>query len=148
MPTFGKRSLVERDTLHEDLKLILDEAIKYVDFMIVQGYRDEETQNKYFVEKKSNLRYPNSLHNKIPSMAVDIVPFVNDVGLDWDNTDRFYKVVFFIKGIAYAKGIEVRLGADWDGDFYSKDQKFHDIPHIELYKKLVDDKWILYKDLK
>jgi hypothetical protein len=32
-------------------------------------------------------------------------------------------------------GIESRMGADWDGDFDTKDQTFHDLPHFELVKK-------------
>ena len=82
----------------------------------------------YYEQGKSRLKFPNGKHNSLPSKAVDVAPYP----IDWENTERFRAVAFFIKGIAVNMGINLRLGADWDGDFNSKDQSFHDLPHIEL----------------
>jgi peptidoglycan L-alanyl-D-glutamate endopeptidase CwlK len=144
MPSFGRRSLKEKETLHKDLQFILELTIKYVDFSIIQGTRDKEEQDRYYNQGKSKVKYPNSNHNTSPSLAVDIAPWVPGIGIDWKNLERFQKIVFFIKGIAYANGIEIRLGADWDGDFYSKDHTFLDIPHLELKRKLIDGEWLPY----
>jgi peptidoglycan L-alanyl-D-glutamate endopeptidase CwlK len=144
MPRFGRRSNKEKETLHADWQDILDTAIQYVDFSVIQGARGEEEQNKYFDLGKSKLKYPYSKHNTYPSLAVDIAPWVSGIGIDWNNMDRFLKVVFFIKGIAYAKGIIIRTGADWDGDFYSKDHTFIDVPHLELESRLIDNRWVKY----
>lgn len=144
MPRFWTHSRFEKDTLHLDLQMILDEAIKYVDFTIVEGYRGKDIQNLYYNQGKSQKKFPHSKHNIKPSLAADIVPHIPGKGSDWDDLERFYKVIFFIKGIAYAKGIELRVGADWDGDFYSNDQKLLDVAHIELHKKLVNNEWISY----
>jgi len=38
----------------------------------------------------------------------------------------------FIKGVAASMGIKLRIGADWDGDFDTNDQNFHDIVHFEI----------------
>lgn len=144
MYSFGKHSKKQLDTLHEDLKDVLNAAIKYVDFTIVEGLRDEKSQMMYFSQGKTKVQYPYSKHNKTPSLAVDIVPWVKGIGTDWNNRERFKNIVFFIKGIAFSKGIELRLGIDWDSDFYSLDHSFIDLPHIELKSKLIDGTWVGY----
>jgi peptidoglycan L-alanyl-D-glutamate endopeptidase CwlK len=74
MPTFGKDSELKLQKLHPDLQKILIHLIKIYDFKILETYRNEEDQNKAFNEGKSKLKYPQSKHNKIPSLAVDIAP--------------------------------------------------------------------------
>ena len=129
MPTFGKTSRNRLDTCHTDLQLILEEAIKYVDFSILCGHRNKKDQNRYYNSKpqRSKVEYPNSKRNTSPSLAVDIAPYP----IDWNNINRFRALVFFIKGIAITKGINIRLGIDWNGDFINN-EKFVDAPHIEL----------------
>jgi len=139
MPKFGRRSLRELKTCHKDLQDILNEAIKYVDFSVLQGNRDEETQNKYFEQGKSKLKYPNSKHNPYPSLAVDLVPYP----IDWGDIKRIGAVAFVIKGIAFSKGIKLRLGVDWNSD-YRFTESFVDSPHIELHSKLIDGEWVRY----
>lgn len=143
MAKFGKNSLENLDTCHEDLKKILNIAIQYVDFTVTAGHRNKEKQDLFFEQGYSKLKYPNSKHNKYPSLAVDIVPYNN--GIDYKNLDRYKNIVFFIKGIAYSLGIEVRLGCDWDNDFETTDHRFVDLPHIELKRKLIDGNWIKYE---
>lgn len=128
MPSFGKRSKEKLATLHPDLQKILNIAIKYVDFTILEGHREKEIQDMYYEQGKSKVQFPNSKHNSSPSEAVDVAPYP----IDWEDHDRFRALAFFIKGIGASNGITLRLGADWDGDFTAKDQTFHDLPHIEL----------------
>ena len=52
--------------------------------------------------------------------------------IEWENWQKNYLFAGFIKGLACSMGIKIRMGADWDGDFDTKDQKFHDLPHFEL----------------
>lgn len=139
MPKFGKRSIHHLNTCHPDLQLVLNEAIKYVDFSVLEGHRSQELQDLYFQQGKSKVKYPNGKHNKTPSLAVDIAPYP----IDWNDLKRFGAVVFFIKGIAISKGIKLRLGADWNGDFIFN-ESFVDAPHIELDSKLVDGVWVKY----
>lgn len=139
MPKFGRTSLKRLNTCHKDLQDILHEAIKFVDFSVLEGYRDKETQNEYYRQGKSKLKFPQGKHNQNPSLAVDIAPYP----INWSDLKRFRSVVFFIKGIAAAKGIKLRLGIDWNGDFVGN-ERFVDAPHIELHSKLVNGKWIKY----
>lgn len=139
MPKFGKTSKRRLETCHEDLQKVMNEAIKYVDFSVLEGFRDEATQNEYYRQGKSKLKFPQGKHNRNPSHAVDIAPYP----IDWSDINRFRSVAFFIKGIAISMGIELRLGIDWDGDFKGN-ERFIDGPHIELKSRLIDGEWVKY----
>jgi peptidoglycan LD-endopeptidase CwlK len=154
MPNFGRTSQKRLDTCHEDLQLILREAILYVDFSVVQGHRPVETQFEYYTrgrtQNSKGIWYVSDQskvitnidgykkkgkHNYDPSMAVDILPYYNGK-VDWNDRERFRNIVYFIKGLAYAMGYELRIGADWNGNFTASDQSFMDVPHMELYKRI------------
>ncbi len=128
MPSFSARSLEKLNTCDERLQKIMKEAIKHVDFTILEGHRDEETQNEYFRQGKSKLKYPKGKHNSIPSKAIDVAPYP----IDWSDTRRFDHLAGIIVGIGLTMGIKLRWGGDWDGDYSFKDQTFHDLPHFEL----------------
>jgi peptidoglycan L-alanyl-D-glutamate endopeptidase CwlK len=141
MPKFGKRSLDNLKTCHDDLQKILYEVIKWYDFSVLEGYRDEQTQNKYYYQGKSKIKFPHGKHNKKPSLAVDIAPYP----IDWGDNNRFRALVFFIKGIAARMDIELRLGCDWNNNL-KLDENFIDYPHIELRSKLINGKWVNYDE--
>lgn len=119
MYKFSKRSKDRLNTCHKDLKLIMNDLIKVMDVTILEGYRNEEKQNKAFSEGFSKLQYPNSKHNQNPSLAVDVAPYP----IDWNNIKRFERMCGIIEGIALKRNIKIRLGRDFS---------FKDYPHIEL----------------
>ena len=129
---FSNSSKAKLATIHPDLQKVLNEAIKYVDFTVLEGVRSLETQKEYVRTGRSKTL--NSKHlkqNDGYSHAVDIIAYP----IDWDNWQRNYLFAGFIKGIAASLGVNLRIGADWDGDFNPKNQSFHDLPHIELVLK-------------
>lgn len=128
MPRFSDRSKQHLSEAHPELQRLFNTVIKYYDCSVIEGYRSRIEQDKCFDGGKSKLRYPESKHNKIPSQAVDVVPYP----IDWEDQARFYHFVGFVKALAIAMGIKIRCGADWDGDNTFKDQTFHDWPHFEL----------------
>lgn len=137
MPSFGTASRKRRETLHPTLKILMDEAIKVMDFTIVCGFRDEEAQNKAFEDGASTKQWSNSKHNQVPSIAVDIAPWDPYMrngkgGIDWQNINRFILLAGIVKGIAHTLEIPIRWGGDFDSDTFIKDQSFIDMPHIEL----------------
>lgn len=139
--TFSKKSIDNLSTLHIDLQKILLETIKYRDFSIICGHRNEADQNKAFAEGKSKLKFPLSKHNSNPSLAVDIAPYP----IDWNDTRMFIDLIRFIQGIAIGKfGIRIRAGADFNGDWLKNDS-FLDYPHIELHSQLVEGVWVKYE---
>lgn len=137
MYSFGKASRKRYETLHYKLQMLMDEAIQVFDFTIVCGYRDKKAQEKAFNENKSTKHWPDSKHNQNPSIAVDIAPWDSSLrggrgDIDWNNRDRFILLWGIIRGIAHKMKIEVRWGGDFNSDTFMRDQKFIDMPHIEL----------------
>ena len=130
MAKFGKTSKEKLATCHEDLQKVFNEVIKHVDCSVIEGYRNEERQNKLFSEKKTKVRYPNGRHNSNPSRAVDVVPYP----VDWNDRERFHLFAGFVLGIAKSMGIVLRWGGDWNMNFEVDDNNFDDFPHFELKK--------------
>jgi peptidoglycan L-alanyl-D-glutamate endopeptidase CwlK len=128
VPAFSPRSQSALSTIHPDLQRVLKEAIKYVDFTVLEGHRGKAAQNAAVAAGKSKTPWPQSKHNATPALAVDIAPYP----VDWKDTARFHFLAGFIKGIAAARGISLRWGGDWDGDNDLRDQVFIDLPHFEL----------------
>ena len=75
MYTYSERSKKNLATCHIDLQLICYELLKHFDHSVVCGYRNEEDQNMAFKSGNSWVKYPDSKHNLIPSMAVDLQPY-------------------------------------------------------------------------
>lgn len=128
MYKFGKNSMKHYNTLHPKLQEVLDIAIQYVDFSIVDGHRSKEIQDHYYESGKSKVKFPDSKHNAKPSLAVDLVPYPEM----WSDLDKLQSLAYFIKGIGAAKGYNLRLGCDWNNNFKTQDENFLDYPHIEI----------------
>ena len=134
MPSFGIKSKEHRDTCHYYIKVVLDEAIKIIDFSVLEGNRLESRQKRLFKEGKSKCDgiINKSKHQTIPSLAVDIAPYPIDFSDAEKARARFYHLMGVIKAIAHTKGIEFRFGMDWDGDNTYTDQSFDDLQHLEI----------------
>lgn len=126
MPKFSKTSEVRLSTCHPDLQKVCRELIKQFDFAVLEGHRGEAAQNAAYGAGNSHLRYPNSAHNKTPSLAVDLAPYP----VDWGDLARFKEMICRFDAVACvlrARGeIQSRFeyGAFWP--------KFKDYPHIEI----------------
>lgn len=99
--------------------------------LIIEGHRNEQRQNEAFEKGFSKKKWPEGEHNKMPSRAIDVAPLKNGK-IDWNDWHKFYHFAGFVQGIAYALGIKIRSGLDWDSDFDLKDQTFMDAPHFEV----------------
>jgi len=128
MPSFGKKSRIERDSCEEELIIVLDYAIQHVDFSVICGHRDMEEQNKAFNEGNSQLRYPNSNHNKWPARAVDIIPYPSG----WDNLDKFNELSTYMYEGAIKYGVLIRWGGHWK-NYTGQGDDDRDWAHWELY---------------
>jgi len=128
MPSFSARSRARLETCHEDLQRLFNEVIKHYDCTILCGHRGEEEQNEAFRQGRSQLQFPQSKHNSLPSIAVDVAPYP----IDWDNRPRFYHFGGLVLGFSIGMGIPIRWGGDWDSDTDLDDQSFFDLPHFEL----------------
>jgi len=134
MPYFSKTSKAKLKTCHADLRILFKYVIEDFDCTIVCGHREKEKQDKAYGRGHSQVRWPNSKHNRKPSMATDAVPYP----IEWSNVNRMRLFAGFVLGIAKMlkkHGImehDVRAGLDWDKDFILKDNRFNDFPHFEL----------------
>ena len=137
MPKFSTKSKIKLATTHPKLQTLFKEVIKHYDCIVITGHRSENNQNEMFKLGFSKIEYPDSAHNKNPSMAVDIAPWP----ISWENLPRFYHFAGFVQGLGKRLGIDVRWGGDWDGDMKFNDQKFNDLIHFELienFEKKID----------
>ncbi len=138
MPTFSEVSKQRLATCDLRLQRIMYEAIKYVDFTVLEGFRDRDAQNEAVAAGKSQKPWPTGNHNSFPSRAVDIAPLSSQLGdkLSWKDVVAFGRLMGYVDCIAKRQGVKLRFGLDWDGDFRTvgqdPDEKFLDAPHVEL----------------
>ena len=130
MPRYSKKSEQKLKTCHPELQALFAEVIKYVDCTILDGHRDKAQQDRLYNLGRSRVMYPDSRHNELPSMAVDVAPYP----IDWNDLARFYYFGGIVVGIAFEMGVSLRWGGDWDKDMQVKDQNFNDLPHFEILK--------------
>ena len=127
---FSTIGMLRLRTVHEDLQRLFLEIIQHVDCAILEGHRDQATQDRYFATGKSKLPWPRGKHCSTPSMAVDACPCVEGKA----TYDHALCVEFgwLVVKKAEEMGIKLRWGGDWDGDGDRSDQSFDDLVHFEL----------------
>ena len=117
---FSKKSLDALSTCDIKLQKIFREVINHRDCTVLEGFRNQEKQDKAFKEGKSKVKWPNGKHNKTPSQAVDVVPYP----INWDDKQGFTEFGNFVMGVACGMGINIDWGGKW--------KTFQDSPHYEL----------------
>ena len=132
MPRFGRRSNLNLHTCHPDLQRLFRAVVKDYDCSVLWGHRNEDQQNEMYlaIPPVTKVQYPDSKHNSLPSMAVDVAPWLNG-GVCYEPR-QCYDFAGFVKCKAIELGINLRRGADWDGDGDINDQTFRDIIHFEI----------------
>ena len=115
-------------TCHPKIILLFSYALatSCVDFTIASGYRGKDEQEKYVRLGTSPLHYPNSKHNKSPSLAIDVYPYKNKRMCNGDQPIDKYWIKYLsehIKKCAIHLGIDIDWGGDWNKP---------DLPHWEL----------------
>lgn len=137
MPSFSETSKQRLATCDPRLQAVLNEAIKFVDFIVIIGHRGQAEQDEAFRTGKSQKRWPDGNHNASPSRAVDIAPYFPDTKtIDWGDMIAFGRLMGIVGLIAKQLGVNLRFGLDWDGDWHSvnrdPNEHFLDAPHVEL----------------
>lgn len=155
----SKKSIAQYETLHPDLRIIIDEVLKCssIDFTISEGYRSVEKQFEYYQKgrKKVNNEWivedrskvvtyldgytSKSKHNVNPAMAFDFyiyVPGKPELKYDIYHIIAVGHLFAAMGQKLYNEGKishQVRWGGDFnqDGEIMEPDV-FSDTPHIEL----------------
>lgn len=132
--SFSLTSIQRLSTCDIRLQRIMCEVVKIMDITIICGTRNKIDQEKAFDEGKSKVHYPNSMHNSLPSKAVDIAPwYPTEPHIRWDDSAGFTYLAGIVKGIATSMGFKLRWGGDWDKDNDLQDEKgLRDFPHFEI----------------
>lgn len=136
MPKLSNISKSKLDTVHADLRRVIEDAIHYYDFKVIHGVRTPEEQFELY--KVGRKKYGDnwkvvgktvtqldgyikkSKHNHVPSLAVDIVPYP----IDWGDIDRFKDMAKVVKSSADRLGVKIVWGGDW--------ASFRDYPHFQI----------------
>ena len=69
MPKFSQSSLEKLKTCDSRLQDLFAEVVKHYDCQVLQGFRGQKEQDKAFAEGKSQKRWPNGNHNKLPCLS-------------------------------------------------------------------------------
>ncbi|RPJ80989.1 MAG: M15 family peptidase [Acidobacteria bacterium] len=132
MIRLGANSEYNLATCHPKLqrivRLLAQRVPKSMDFKVTCGHRSEADQEAAFKAGSSTKHFPDSKHNVMPSLAVDLAPYP----VDWKDTARLAKLAGYLQAVADDLNIEIRWGGDWDGDGKTLDEKLIDMPHFEL----------------
>ena len=128
MPRFSERSRRNLSQCDERLQRVFNEVIKHFDCTVITGHRSKVEQNIAFRAGKSKLRFPQSKHNRMPSLAADVMPYP----IDWNDRERMTLFAGRVLGIAQMMGVTLRWGGDWDRDTEVKDNRFDDLVHFEI----------------
>jgi len=132
--SFGTTSTARLETCSFPIQQIMREALAYgiMDFAISEGVRSDWKQHEYFLAGKSRLDAgdPRAMHNRVPSDAVDAVPYIN--GKYSYIKAHCCVLAGIIQAAAKKIGYTVRWGGDWDMDGEPiTDQEFQDLVHFE-----------------
>lgn len=136
MIQFSEASKAKLATCHIDLQRLFNHVLLEYDCTVVYGYRGQQEQDEAFASGKSQKQWPNSKHNRIPSIAVDVGPY-EKTHVDWGKLQSAH-FAGYVKGIAdqlYRIGTihhRIKCGIDWDSDNDIDDTKFWDACHFEL----------------
>lgn len=140
MNKWSGKSQAKLNTCHHDLQVIANTVLEIHDCSVKEGYRNEETQNRYYDKGTSKVKYPNGNHNVLPSKAIDLAPYKKgDNPYDMENVLFFAGVVMAIAYELYKSGEishKLKWGGSWrteaDAVFAFDRNGFYDGIHFEL----------------
>jgi peptidoglycan LD-endopeptidase CwlK len=134
----GTTSRLRLASVHPKLRRVIEETMARLDrhpggldFTVTCGHRGEASQEQAFSEGKSTKHWPDSLHNRLPSLAVDLAPYPTD----WADTAAFARLAGYVQAVADDLDVEIRWGGDWNGNGRTTDERLKDAPHFELTER-------------
>jgi len=128
VPKFSAASRARLETCDIRLQSLFNEVIRHFDCTVLEGHRGQDAQDNAYASGKSQVKWPDGKHNRMPSKAADVAPYP----IDWNDIRRFYYFAGFVLGVAARMQIPIRWGGDWDRDTRVNDQNFNDLVHFEV----------------
>ena len=139
MPDFSERSKAALRSCDTRLQALFDSIVRDMDCTVIQGHRSHPEQLKLFAQGASKVK--DGKHNLLPSLAVDVAPYVAGRGIPWPQRSAktyiqdlclYYYFAGWVLDRAKHLGMVIRWGGDWDRDHDIGDQSFNDLVHFEL----------------
>lgn len=129
----SKTSLSRLSGVDETLVNIVKRAIEIseIDFSVLEGKRTLERQSQLYAQGRTA---PGKIvtwtmkSKHIDGKAVDLVPYP----LDWNDLSKFDKIKNAMFAAAKEQDVNLRWGADWDGDGNYREKGETDSPHFEI----------------
>ncbi|MCU9582589.1 M15 family metallopeptidase [Proteus mirabilis] len=120
----SKRSEENLRGVHPDLVKVVHRALEItdIDFMVIEGKRNEARQRQLVASGKSQTM--NSRH--LTGHAVDCAPLVNNQ-IPWNDWSYFKKVADAMMQSAKELSVDIEWGGNW--------KTFKDGPHFQLTHK-------------
>ncbi len=132
MRTWGTKSEKVYNELDESLQRIVTRVRDEVcDISLLEGHRPKIRQEAMFITGMSEVHWPDSKHNALPALAVDLQPYPFSKRKEKQWAQLAYMAAHAIR-IALEEGVVIRWGGDWNENGDLTDQKFDDLFHIEL----------------
>ena len=134
MASFSSQSQDRLDSCHTDLIVLFETVVKNFDCSVICGFRPEADQMDAYLTGNSQTKWPDSRHNTLPSMAVDVAPYP----VDCNDRERFTLFAGYVLGVAATLRTHgvishgVRWGGDWNSNSHVSDNNFDDLVHFEL----------------
>ena len=95
------------------IELIVEIGKDY-DVIVVCGHRGKEEQNAAYNRGLSEVKWPNSHHNSLPSLAIDVAPIdIKTNKIIWDNK-QCWELRKLIEKKAKELNIELKAAITWD----------------------------------
>ena len=107
MPKYSKRSAIKLAQCDERLQRVFNRVLEIFDHTILCGHRDQDTQEDMFEMGRSQLHWPDSKHNALPSRAVDAIPYP----INWKDREQMTLFAGVVIGTAREMGYTVTSGA-------------------------------------
>lgn len=120
----SRRSEENLRGVHPDLVKVVHRALEItdIDFMVIEGKRNEARQRQLVASGKSQTM--NSRH--LTGHAVDCAPLVNNQ-IPWNDLSYFKKVADAMMQAAKELSVDIEWGGNW--------KTFKDGPHFQLAHK-------------
>ena len=126
-------SLARLKGVDETLVRVVKRAIEIceIDFKVLEGMRTLERQRELYAQGRTapgNIVTWTMNSKHLEGKAVDLVPYP----IDWNNLKKFDAIAKAMFEAAKEMDVNIRWGADWDGDGNYREKGEHDSPHFEI----------------
>lgn len=138
MPRYGTASKAVLANTCRELQLVAQMVIKAIDCSATESTRDRVRQEFLYADGKTQVKWPNSKHNKFPADALHLIPWPNN-----ENREEYTLLAGHVKMAFHslkaqgliAENVVLVWGGDWDGDNDLDDNNFDDLGHFEVIRK-------------